>query len=410
MVFRKSLIRQRKKLGRASQPYQGDLPSCRLPRPPSPPTLGGTGSSPPRIGGLGGLKRPISVQIFFTLTGLGRVIQLCLLALLAFGLVCACSGNLPQDSAPLRSQLPEFVKAAPHNGDSPKTQERSESPCRMVKHALGETCVPAHPQRVVALVSNAVVNLLSLGVQPIGAVSNVPSFVLDQLKDVEILGYSEQVNLEKILLLKPDLILAQKWNAEAVYDKLSKIAPTVVDDRKIGAWKESFALHAKALGMTDKAKQLMAQYDQRVERFKAQMGQLKQTSVSLIGVYPEGIFIFFQNSFGGTILQDIGLPRPPAQVRGKTRLIGERISKELMHYADGDVIFAWSYSDTLATVRSARDKLNRLKSDPLWLKLDAVEQGRVYQVSDHWTIGSPLTANLVLDDLFKYLIEEQSKT
>jgi iron complex transport system substrate-binding protein len=249
-----------------------------------------------------------------------------------------------------------------------------------------------------------------LGVQPIGAVSNVPSFVLDQLKDVEILGYSEQVNLEKILLLKPDLILAQKWNAEAVYDKLSKIAPTVVDDRKIGAWKESVALHAEALGMTDKAKQLMAQYNQRIERFKAQMGQLKQTTVSLIGVYPEGIFIFFQNSFGGTILKDIGLPRPPAQVRENSRLIGERISNELMRYADGDVIFAWSHSDTLATVRSAREKLNRLKSDPLWLKLDAVEQGRVYQVSDHWTIGSPLTANLVLDDLFKYLIEEQSKT
>jgi iron complex transport system substrate-binding protein len=52
-------------------------------------------------------------------------------------------------------------------------------------------------------------------------------------------------------------------------------------------------------------------------RFKAQMGQLKQTSVSLIGVYPEGIFIFFQNSFGGTILQDIGLSRPPAQDRAK---------------------------------------------------------------------------------------------
>jgi hypothetical protein len=148
MVFRKSLIRQRKKLGRASQPYQGDLPSCRLPRPPSPPTLGGTGSSPPRIGGLGGLKRPISVQIFFTLTGLGRVIQLCLLALLAFGLVCACSGNLPQDSAPLRSQLPEFVKAAPHNGDSPKTQERSESPCRMVKHASVKPAFPLIPSEL----------------------------------------------------------------------------------------------------------------------------------------------------------------------------------------------------------------------------------------------------------------------
>ncbi|MBW4543125.1 MAG: iron-siderophore ABC transporter substrate-binding protein [Symplocastrum torsivum CPER-KK1] len=339
-----------------------------------------------------------------------RVIQLCLFALLAFGLVCACSGSLSQDSVSTGSQLSESVKAAPHDGDSPKTQERLESPCRMVKHALGETCVPAHPQRVVALVSDAVVSLLSLGVQPIGAVSNVPSFVLDKLKDVEILGYSEQVNLEKILLLKPDLILAQKWNAEPVYDKLSKIAPTVITDFRIGEWKEALALHAEALGMTDKAKQLMAQYDERIERFKAQMGRLKQTSISLIGVYPEGIFIFFQNSFGGTILEDIGLPRPPAQVRDNSRMMGERISKELMRYADGDVILAWSHSDTLATVRSARENLNRLKSDPLWLKLDAVEQGRVYQVEDHWTIGSPLTANLVLDDLFKYLIEERSKT
>jgi iron complex transport system substrate-binding protein len=340
-----------------------------------------------------------------------RAIQLCLLALLAFGLVCACSA-IPQDSVTTGSQLPESGKAAPYYGDSPaKTEEQSESPCRIVKHALGETCVPARPQRVVALASDAVVNLLSLGFQPVGAVSNVPSLILDKLTDAEVLGYSEQVNLEQILLLKPDLILAHKWNTEAIYEKLSKIAPTVVDDRKIGEWKKTFALHAEALGMTDKAKQLMAQYDQRVERFQAQMGeQLKQTSISLIGVYPEGIFIFFQNSFGGTILQDIGLPRPPAQIRENSRLIGEMISKELMHYADGDVVFAWSYSDTLATMRSAQDKLNRLKSDPLWLKLDAVEQDRVYQVGDHWTIGSPLTANLVLDDLFKYLIEERNKT
>ncbi|MBW4649614.1 MAG: iron-siderophore ABC transporter substrate-binding protein [Kastovskya adunca ATA6-11-RM4] len=333
-----------------------------------------------------------------------HAIQICLLALLSFGLVCACSGSLPQDSAAPGSPLSESVQVV-----SPaKTASEPDSPCRMVKHALGETCVPAHPQRVVALVSSAVVDLLSLGVQPVGAVSNVPSFVLDQLKDVEILGYSEQVNLETILLLKPDLILAQKWNAQPVYDKLSKIAPTVVSDYRIGEWKQSFALHAEALGMTDKANQLMAEYDQRIERFQAQMGdQLKQTDVSLIGVYPEGIFIYFQNSFGGTILQDIGLPRPPVQIREKSRRIGERISKELMPYADGDVIFAWSYSDTLKTLGAAQEKLDRLKSDPLWLKLNAVEQDRVYQVGDHWTIGSPLTANLVLDDLFKYLIEER---
>ena len=85
---------------------------------------------------------------------LGRAIQLCLLALLAFGLICACSGSLPQHSPSPGVQLPASLNA-PNYGDFPsKTASEPEFPCRMVKHTLGETCVPAHPQRVVALVSN----------------------------------------------------------------------------------------------------------------------------------------------------------------------------------------------------------------------------------------------------------------
>jgi len=47
----------------------------------------------------------------------------------------------------------------------------------------------------------------------------------------------------------------------------------------------------------------------------------------------------------------------------------------------------------------------QLKQKPLWQRLQAVQQNRVYIVSfPNWTGGSLFAANAVIDDLFKYLV------
>jgi hypothetical protein len=48
--------------------------------------------------------------------------------------------------------------------------------------------------------------------------------------------------------------------------------------------------------------------------------------------------------------------------------------------------------------------LQSVKTDPLWLQLTAVQQGRVYEVPGYWIGSGILAANAVLDDLERYLV------
>jgi len=65
----------------------------------------------------------------------------------------------------------------------------------------------------------------------------------------------------------------------------------------------------------------------------------------------------------------------------------------------GDVIFVTAYGPEDET------PLREITSDPLWRQLDAVQQGRAYEVSDDlWMLGIGYTAaNGVVQDLTRYL-------
>lgn len=67
--------------------------------------------------------------------------------------------------------------------------------------------------------------LFSVGANVVGSGSwsFTNPFLKDQLKDVTDVG--DPINVEKVMKLKPDLIVVMK---DDNYDKLSKIAPTVV--------------------------------------------------------------------------------------------------------------------------------------------------------------------------------------
>ncbi|MUL35900.1 iron-siderophore ABC transporter substrate-binding protein [Gloeocapsopsis dulcis] len=308
------------------------------------------------------------------------------LFLLTIAIACACNNVISQHSASTNLHP-------------------SASNCRLIKHAMGETCVPIKPQRIVTISGFAVGSLLSLNVKPVATITDVASIWQDQLKDVENLGTEEQVNLESLLQIKPDLIFASKWTAEAIYDKLTRIAPTVVDDfQRWREWKDVFMLHAEALGMTAQAQQLMEEYRDRVVQLKAHLKQTPPTQVSLVRLYYDGrIILYLKDSFAGAILEEIGISRPPSQNKDDFLKV---ISKEAIQEADGDIIFVWTFGENTRVAQASQDALRRMKSDPLWLQLNAVKQNRVYEVGNYWNIlSSPRQANLIIDDLFKYLID-----
>lgn len=278
---------------------------------------------------------------------------------------------------------------------------------RVIHHALGHISVPVNPQRIITLDGSGLENVLTLGLKPVGTVLNgaidqQPPHLNGKLSGIERIGTIAQPSLEKILSLKPDLMLSRTVVSDSIYPKLTQIAPTVLAPVEGGSsWKESFNIHADALGKSELAQQWMQRYQERLATFQQQMGKrLENLEISVVRIYPEGPSLYLPDSFSGKILQEAGLSRPPSQ-RGTGSQ--RRISQELLQQADGDVLFLWTLDNNVANHDTA---LERLKSDPLWSQLKAVQQNKVYEVPGYWIGFGPLAANAVIDDLFKYLLPE----
>jgi len=112
--------------------------------------------------------------------------------------------------------------------------------CHWVEHAAGETCVPDNPQRVVNLAELDFA--LSLDVKPIASISLYAAnlYLRDEIDGIADVGDSDAPNLERIVELKPDLIIAVSY-VEANYQLLSDIAPTVILPYDHGGqWKDVF--------------------------------------------------------------------------------------------------------------------------------------------------------------------------
>lgn len=282
---------------------------------------------------------------------------------------------------------------------------------------MGETCVPNDPKRIIIIGHEILGQALSLGIKPIAAGSNpwfsklenlkspflsTQNYLGTRLEGIRNIGQATNPNLESILKLKPDLILS--WNyVGGIYPLLSQIAPTVmismVDAR--ANWQEVFNFTAETLERETEAQQIWHHYSQRIEELKTALGsRYHGKTFSIAFAYGQSIYMFPKNSFAGSIFADLGLQRPSSQdVFDPHGRIGN-ISDERLDVVDGDILF-FGVSDYGHT-----EAYESLKQKPLWKRLKAVQQRQVYLYhAPTWTGGSPLEADMVLDDLYKYLVD-----
>ncbi|MEV0617946.1 iron-siderophore ABC transporter substrate-binding protein [Nonomuraea sp. NPDC050404] len=298
----------------------------------------------------------------------------------------------------IAAMLPVLALAA--CGSSTTTQEAG--PTRTVTHAMGKTQVPMTPKRVVVLDTDKLDTMVSLGLTPVGAAQAQenqawPKYLGSALSNTKPVGTLQQLNLEAIMTLKPDLILGSKFRQEPFYDKLAKIAPTVFTERVGVTWKENFLLDAEALGKADRARQLLSGYEQRAKEVGAKFAKLQ---VGIVRFMPTEIRMYGPESFSGIVVGDAAIPRPEAQ-----RLAGQadkrfgKLSQENIAKADADAVFYSAYGEAAAKSQAT------VTGGPLWKNLEAVKSGNAHNVDDEiWMLGIGVTAaGKILDDLDKYL-------
>lgn len=266
---------------------------------------------------------------------------------------------------------------------------------------VGETEIPAKPERVVVLDTGELDNMVSLGIEPVGIahpadVGMAPGYL--DVGDAADLGAYDALDLEQIKNLEPDLILGTslRIDDDDLKRKLREIAPTVLAPRPGVLWKENFLLNAAAVGEEERADELMAAYQERAAEAGTAVTEANggtAPAISMLRFMAGRIRLYANDSFIGTILADAGLPRPETEDIAD---LAVEISAEEITLTEGDWLLWGTYGEPDATQQAA------VVDGPLWDRVPAVADGGVVrQVPDEtWYLGLGVTgANLVLDDL-----------
>lgn len=254
---------------------------------------------------------------------------------------------------------------------------------RTIRHAMGETRIEKAPLRVVTLDTGELDTAIELGIKPVGTLDygadGLPVyFDPADIAGVEVVGTILTPNLEAVARARPDIILSSKLRHEALYDKLSQIAPTVFAERPGVSWKQNFDLFAQALGREAQAAATKERYAVRVAELNARL-PLPRPTVSVVRILSTGVVRLYQRAnFMGVLLTDLGFPRPDAQ---NVDDFAADVGLESLPDAAGDVIVLAVFD---ATKNPHTDKV---LSSPLWKALPAVQAGAVHTVDDQTWIG-----------------------
>ncbi|GJD15205.1 ABC transporter, ferrichrome binding protein [Rivularia sp. IAM M-261] len=277
---------------------------------------------------------------------------------------------------------------------------------KIVSDAFGKVEIPLHPQRIIVLDDHTYLDpVLALGIKPVGIMScygcnedyrGIPDDLVASIPDV---GRVLQPSLERIIYLKPDLILSYDFQKNS-YPQLSEIAPTIaIDYFSVVNFKERLMYFARLLGKRARAEEILAQYEDRIQQLRQELGKkLENKTVSIIYLSGSQTFTVYKpdDMNHSQILQDAGLQFTQAQISQKQHYLTLNI--EALPMYDADYLFivnnSWTKSDN-------QTNLSRLKQ-PIWSTLKAVQNNQVYLVK--WDIGGTIGANRVIDDLYKYLV------
>ena len=169
-----------------------------------------------------------------------------------------------------------------------------------VQHALDPltgTKVPGLAEHPMTLSSDTLGDTLALGVKPVRAAlpgGRLPGYLRSAAHGVEVVPPLTRLDLAATEAADPDLILGTKEAAGELYDRLSRIAPTVMSEGD--DWKLNLRLHGEALGRTNDAEKLLIDWDNRVGEVRKAIGD---STMSVAVAQP--------SPFAESILADLGV-------------------------------------------------------------------------------------------------------
>jgi iron complex transport system substrate-binding protein len=271
-----------------------------------------------------------------------------------------------------------------------------------VKHAFGETKVPAPPKRVVSAGYTEQDDLLAVGVVPVAVTAwwgdqpfGVWPWAAGKLGGAqpEVLDLSNGIQLDRIGALKPDLIVATNAGVDAeTYTKLSAIAPTIAQsgqDAFFEPWKTQASAISQAVFKLDDMAALVKGIEDKFAEIGKNSPQFTGKKVLLLdGALTDDAVRVTTPSWRTEFLTQMGFALPDTG--------GDVITRDRME----TVLNA---ADVLIWATESDEQQAALLADPTIAKLTAtIAKRNVFTGKDlagAIAFGSPLSYPVVADQL-----------
>ena len=240
-----------------------------------------------------------------------------------------------------------------------------------IEHKFGSTTIEKKPERVVTVGWNDQDFVLALGETPVSTrewFDQYPTYpwVASKLAGKSLPTFSAEINYEAIIKQQPDLILAiYETITKETYDKLSQIAPTVVQSATYQdeetPWDVQTLTTGKALGKSAEAQAL-------VDKVTAKVDEAKKANPQFAG---KTLVVDFGPEKGQHWLLPGKDPRRAMfdALGFATQTEAEDVSEERLDLLDRDVLFI-----------NGATRADMLKS-PVFSRLKVVQEDRTLYTS-----------------------------
>lgn len=255
----------------------------------------------------------------------------------------------------------------------------------LIKHSLGESRVVKNPSRVVILDFGSLdtFDSLNLSDKVIGVpLKNLPPY-LKQYDNKSNIGGVQQVNLEAINALKPNLIIISGRQTR-FYDKLNQIAPTIYlginNSDFLFSFENNVLSIAKLYNKESEAKEKISQIKEEISEIKSKISKDKKALIILTN--SNKISAFGSSSRFG-LIHDI-LDIEPVDKSLKVGTHGKSINSEYILEKNPDFIFVIDRNVIVGNQEKAKDILN----NALILKTKAAQNNKIiYLDPQYWYLS-----------------------
>lgn len=283
-----------------------------------------------------------------------------------------------------------------------------------IDSALGTATIEEEPERIVTLGQGSTETAIALGTTPVGMEeytwgadeTGYLPWIHDEVTErgdelPELITGSTELDIESILELEPDLILAP-WSGvtQDQYDLLSDIAPTVAYPEQPWTieWDQQIEIIGEAMGQEDEAQGLIDDINTQFE--EARNEEYEDLTFSYIyNNGPGTLGVFYPNEQRVAMVSALGLTPDPViedlrseydEPGTQSALIGLENADQL---SDSDLIFTF-YMD-----EASREEI---EAQELYAGIPAVENGAIVAAEDQAFVTAssminPLTVPYTLE-------------